>query len=182
MRVIARSPSMLCRVRRLAYSSLMPRRPVVASVVLLAGLLLAGWPAGFANLTAAGSVPAPEQFTGFKVGTDNKLVRWDKIVEYLRIVAAGSDRVRLRELGKTTGGNSLVALEIGANDTIKNLDRYKQLERKLYFQGGPPSARDRDEIFRRGKVVVLVTLSIHANEIGATQMALELVYRLATDN
>ncbi|MQA31454.1 MAG: hypothetical protein GEU82_16735 [Luteitalea sp.] len=64
---------------------------------------------------------------------------------------------------------------------MKNLDRYKQLERKLYFQGGAPSARERDEIFRQGKVVVLITCSVHATEIGATQMAMELVHQLATD-
>src|SRR6185436_6257278 len=67
-------------------------------------------------------------------------------------------------------------------DTLKNLDRYKQLERKLYFQGGTPTDAERDEIFRQGKLVLLVTCSIHATEIGASQMVVELVHRLATDN
>ena len=49
---------------------------------------------------AAGTLQTPEQFLGFEVGTDNKLVRWDKIVEYMKAAAAGSDRVRFRELGK----------------------------------------------------------------------------------
>ena len=88
----------------------------------------------------------------------------------------------MRELGKTSGGNAFIALEISSPDTLQNLERYKQLERKLYFQGGAPSALERDEIFRSGKVVVLVTCSVHANEIGATQMALELVHTLATDD
>ena len=77
----------------------------------------------------------------------------------MKLVAAGSDRVRLRELGKTNQGNSFIALEIASPDTLKNLDRYKQLERQLYFQNGAPSARERDEIFRQGKVVVLITCS-----------------------
>ena len=136
-----------------------------------------------AGLAAAGpSLQTPEQFIGFKVGADNKLARWDKIVEYLKVVAAGSDRVRLRDLGKTSQNNSLIALEIAAPETLKNLDRYKQLERRLYFQNGTPSARDRDEIFRQGKAVVLVTCATHANEIGCTQAALELVHQLATDD
>jgi hypothetical protein len=132
-------------------------------------------------LSAAGSLQPPEQFIGFKVGADNKLVRWEKIVEYMKLAAAGSDRVRVRDLGKTTGGNAFLAVEISAPETIKALDRHKQLARKLYFQGGVPSTRERDDIFRQGKVVVLVTCSVHANEIGATQAALELVHRLATD-
>ena len=47
------------------------------------------------GLTAAGTLQSPEQFIGFKVGADNKLVRWDKIVEYMKLAAADSDRVRL---------------------------------------------------------------------------------------
>jgi hypothetical protein len=133
------------------------------------------------RLLAAGTLPTPEQFIGFKLGADNKLVRWEKILEYMQLAADSSDRVRLRELGKTNYGLPFVTLEISAPDTLKNLNRYKQLERKLYFQGGAPTVRERDEIFGSGKVVVLVTCSVHANEIAATQMAMQLVHHLATD-
>jgi hypothetical protein len=132
--------------------------------------------------TAAGSLQTPEQFLGFKVGADNKLARWDKIVEYMKLAAANSDRVRFRELGKTSDNNPFIALEISAPETLRNLDRYKQLERKLYFQGGAPADAERDEIFRQGKLVLLVTCSIHATEIGASQMSLELVHRLASED
>ncbi|HEY7289426.1 MAG TPA: M14 metallopeptidase family protein [Vicinamibacterales bacterium] len=132
--------------------------------------------------TAAGTLPAPEQYFGHRVGADNKLVRWDKIVEYMKLAAADSDRVRFRELGKTSQNNPFVLLEIASSDTLKNLDHYKQLERKLYFQGGAPTDSERDEIFRQGKVVLVITCSIHATEIGATQMVLELVHRLATED
>ena len=47
---------------------------------------------------------------------------------------------------------------------------------------GAPSAAERDEIFRSGKAVVLVTCNIHSTEIGASQMVLELVHRLATED
>ena len=136
------------------------------------------------SLAAAAQAPAlqtPEQFFGFRMGTDNKLARWDKIVEYMKLVSQTSDRVRFRELGKTTNGNPFIALEIASPDTLKNLDHYKQLERKLYFQGGAPTDAERDEIFRQGKAVVVITNSIHATEIGASQMVVELVHRLATD-
>ncbi|HEX7139654.1 MAG TPA: M14 metallopeptidase family protein, partial [Vicinamibacterales bacterium] len=131
--------------------------------------------------TAAGTLQTPEQFLGFRVGTDDKLVRWDKIVEYMKLAAANSDRVRFRELGKTSQNNPFIVLEITSPDTLANLDHYKQLERKLYFQGGAPTDSERDEIFRRGKVVVVITCNIHATEIGASQMAVELVHTLATD-
>src|SRR6266540_3299097 len=132
--------------------------------------------------TAAGTLQSPEQFLGHKVGADNKLVRWDKIVEYMKLAAANTDRVRFRELGKTSNDNPFIALEIASPETLKNLDHFKQLERKLYFQGGAPTDAERDEIFRSGKLVVVITCSIHATEIGATQMAVELVHRLATED
>src|SRR5918911_3429880 len=133
-------------------------------------------------IAAAGSLQPPAQFAGHRVGEDNKLVRWDRIVEYMRLGAANTDRVRFRELGKTTNGNPFIALEISSPETLKNLDHYKQLQRKLYFQGGAPADGERDQIFREGKLVLVITCSIHATEIGATQMSLELVHRLATDD
>ena len=165
------------------YSSSMPAsraaRFTVCLVALLAAVTLLRMSGG---VLAAAGVPAPEQFIGFKVGTDNKLARWDRIVDYMKAVAASSDRVRLRELGKTNNGNAFVMLEIASPETLKNLDRYKQYERKLYFQNGAPTPRERDEIFRQGKVVVMVGASVHATEVGPTQAALELVHHLATDD
>jgi hypothetical protein len=148
------------------------RRPVIGVLVLVSTLVA----------SAAGTLQTPEQFLGFKVGADNKLVRWDKIVDYMKLAAANSDRVRFRELGKTSDNNPFIALEISSPDTLKNLNRYKALERKLYFQGGAPSDSERDEIFRQGKLVLLITCSIHATEIGASQMSVELVHRLATSD
>jgi hypothetical protein len=146
----------------------------------LPGFLFACAIVATGGLTAAG-LPAPEQFIGFKVGTDNKLARWDRIAEYIKLAGTASDRVNVRELGKSTAGNPFLAVEISSPENLKNIDRYKQLARKLYFQDGAPSARERDEIFRQGKVVVLVTAGVHANEVGPTQAALELVHQLATD-
>ncbi len=135
-----------------------------------------------AGLASAQSIPTPEQFFGFKIGADKKLARYDKIVEYLQKIADNSDRVRVRNVGPTTNGNPFVIVEIASADTIKNLDRYKQLQRKLYFQGGAPSNAERDEIFKSGKSVVFISNNIHSTEIGSSQMVIELVYRMATEN
>jgi hypothetical protein len=158
----------------------MPRRRTILSLVLFAStlpLLI-----GSGRVAATGSLRSPREVLGFNVGADNRLARWDSIVDYMKLAAAGSERIRYREIGKTSGGNPFIVLEISAPGTLANLDRYKQLERKLYFQDGAPSESERDAIFRQGKLVLLVTCSIHATEIGASQMSLELVHRLATDD
>ncbi|MGE5813102.1 MAG: M14 family zinc carboxypeptidase, partial [Acidobacteriota bacterium] len=158
------------------------RRTLLNGILGLALISAAGPSRIPVHAAAPPPIPSPEQFFGFRIGSDNKLARWDKIVDYMKAVSSGSDRVRYRELGKTTDGNAFVLLEISSPDTLKNLDRYQQLERKLYFQGGAPSDAERDEIFRQGKLVLLITCSIHATEIGASQMSVELVHRLATDD
>lgn len=153
-------------------------------VLLVTLLLAAGWqtlPVAPRLAAAQAAIQAPEAFAGFRIGSDNQLVGWDRIVAYMRLVADASPRVQVRELGKSTNGLPFIAVEISAPETLRDLDRFKALERKLYFQGGAPTAAERDEIFRAGKAVVLITCSIHATEIGASQMSLELVHRLATD-
>ena len=156
-----------------------PRRSALVIAVIVSSLLL-GW-TGIA-LLAQGSIPAPEAFLGFRVGADNKLARWDRILEYMRLVDAGSTRIQVRELGRTTQNNPFIVVEISAPETLSNLDRFKQLERKLYFQDGAPGDAQRNEIFKSGKAVVLVTCNIHSTEIGSNQMAIELVHRLATED
>src|ERR1043166_5082722 len=158
-------------------ASMIPRRSIACALLCL-GLTLMGGARAFQASVAAGQLQTPEQFLGFKVGADNKLARWDKIVEYMKLAAANSDRVRFRELGPTSNGNPFIPLEISAPETLQNLDRYKKLEQKRYFQGGAPTDAERDEVFRQGKLVLLITCSIHATEIGASQMSLELVHRL----
>jgi hypothetical protein len=158
-------------------------RLAIAIVLGLSLLLSAGSTTTLrADAWQAPAMQTPEKFLGFRVGADTKLARWDKIVEYMRQAAAASDRVRFRELGKTTQGNPFIALEISAADNLKKIDYYRGLERRLYFRDGTPTDAQRDEIFQAGKAVVVVTCNIHSTEIGASQMVLDLVYRLATDN
>ncbi len=146
--------------------------------------------AGPLTTVAAQSIPSPERHFGHVIGADRRLVDWDGIGEYMRLVGARSDRVNVREMGQTTLGRPFLLLEISSPSTIANIDRYKRLQQRLYFQDHRPgedpdaahSTREREEIFRDHKAVVLITATIHSTEVGAAQMSLELVYRLATDN
>jgi hypothetical protein len=155
-----------------------PRR-TAAALLLLACLMPVRWLPLHAQAPAP--VPSPAAFFGFQVGTDDKLARWDRIVDYMRLVASASPKVRVRELGKTTLGNPFIAVEVSAAPTLADADRYKRLQRRLYFQEGTPTPAERDEVFKSGKAVVVITCNLHSTEIGASQMAIELVHKLATD-
>ncbi|MBI1789992.1 MAG: peptidase M14 [Acidobacteria bacterium] len=148
----------------------MLRRFAVASLTLLYALALAAAP-----------LATPEQFAGFRMGTDKKLVRWDRIVEYLRMAAAASPRIKTEELGKTTNGHPFVLVTIGAPETLADLPRYKATQRRLAYPRDLALA-EADRIIAGHKAVLLITCNIHSTEIGSSQMVLELVHRLATED
>lgn len=129
----------------------------------------------------AATLDPPEKFAGFRMGTDRKLVRWDKIVEYMRLAAAASPLVRVEELGKTTNGNPFVVVTISAPGTMSDLDRYRQIQRRLAYPAGL-SESEAGRLIEGQKAVLLITCNIHSTEIGSSQMVLELVHKLATDD
>jgi len=153
---------------------------ILASSFLMA-LLMVG-------AAGAQSIPTPADHFGHQIGADRKLVGWDGAVEYMRMVGDRSGRVNVREMGQSTDGRPLLLLEISASGTVANIEEYKALQQRLYFQDHRPgedpntvhSDAQRLELFRNHKAVVLITCSIHATEVGAAQMSLELVYELAT--
>ena len=126
-------------------------------------------------------IPSPEKHFGHQIGADKKLVRWDKIVEYMQLVAQTSGRVRFQEVGRTTNNNPFVLMVISSPDNLKNLEHYKAINKRLFDPRTIASDDEAKRLIQDGKIFVLVTCSIHATEIGANQMSIEAVYRLATE-
>lgn len=154
----------------------------------LLGLSLAAtaWPA----VTVGQRIPTPAEHFGHGIGADRKLVRWDGIVEYMQLLGNASDRVRVEEVGRTTHDRPFLLVEVSAPETLADIDRYKTMQRRLYFQDHRPgqdpdavhSEAQRRELFDQHKAVVLITATIHSTEVGAAQMSLELIHHLATDD
>jgi hypothetical protein len=65
-----------------------------AVVVLMAMAVTGSWAATRA-LHAQGQVTAPEKFFGFQMGADRKIARWDKIVEYYKLLEKQSAKLTL---------------------------------------------------------------------------------------
>jgi hypothetical protein len=126
-------------------------------------------------------VTSPEDFLGFKVGTDKKLADMVQIVAYFRMLDDQSERIRVREVGKTTDGNPFIVAFITSEENQKNLEKYQRYQQLL----ADPRKISDDEarrIIADGKAIVMVNCSIHASEIGASQMSMELAFDLATKN
>jgi hypothetical protein len=115
------------------------------------------------------------------MGTEKKLLGWDKIVEYFELVDRSSDRVEVRLLGRTTRGHPFILATISAPQNLARQEEFRVLQRRLAYPYGLEEDQAR-ELVARGKVVVFVQCNIHSTEIGSSQMVLELVHRLATEN
>jgi hypothetical protein len=122
---------------------------------------------------------SPESFLGHKVGADRKLAPWPKVVEYMRLLDAASDRVSIESAGKSTQGNDMMVLVITSEENQKNLGRYREIAKRLANPDGL-SENEARALVAEGKTIALVTCSIHSTEVGSTQMSMELAYDLAT--
>ena len=80
---------------------------------------------------ATNDIPSPGVFFGFEVGADGCLARWDRVVEYFRLLGGCSDRVSVVELGLSTLGNPFLLVYISSPDNLKNLERYREISHKL---------------------------------------------------
>ncbi|HXI03661.1 MAG TPA: M14 metallopeptidase family protein, partial [Candidatus Saccharimonadales bacterium] len=125
------------------------------------------------------AVPSPEEFLGHKVGEDRYLAPYPKVLEYLRTVAAGSDRVSVETAGRSTLDNEMMVVVITSAANQQKLGRYREIAAKLADPAGL-GEDEADALVREGKAIVLVTCSIHSTEVGSTQMAMELAWQMAT--
>jgi hypothetical protein len=127
-----------------------------------------------------GKITSPEEFFGFRLGDDRKLARWDRIVDYFWRLDEESDRIKVVELGKTTMGNPFIMAFISSEENLANLEKYREMSWKIGHPKGL-EADEAEEIISQGKTVVAMTMSIHASEIGGTQLSSDLAHDLVTE-
>ena len=125
-------------------------------------------------------IEAPDQFLGFQLGADRKLAHYNQIKTYFLKIGQESSRVDTVIIGKTTLNNDMVMAVISAPDNLKKLDYYKTITRKLSL--AEVDLSEAKKLAQQGKAVVMITCSLHATEIGSSQMAMELIYKMATEN
>ena len=111
------------------------------------------------------------------LGSDRKIARWDKILGYFYHLQEKSDRIQVQNLGPTTEGNPFILVVISSPSNLQNLEKYRKMNLQLSNPSGLEAAAV-DILIKNGKAVICQSMSLHANEIGGTQMAPELAYDL----
>ena len=130
---------------------------------------------------AQAAVPTPQSHFGHAIGIDRELLDWAKVVSYFQALERASDRIRVEELGKTVEGRPFIAATIAAPETLRSLDRYKEIQRRL-ADPRITSEAEAGKLIAQGKTVVLLTCSIHSTEVASTHTAVEFAYRLLTED
>lgn len=125
-------------------------------------------------------IQSPEEFLGYRVGSDFKLAPWDSIVVYFQQLGETSDRVNVRELGKTTLGKPMLVAEISDATTMASLEMHRANQHKIADPRLIGDTKEETRLIRESKPVVLLNCQIHSTEAAASQMSLELAYDLAT--
>ena len=125
------------------------------------------------------TVTSPESFFGFRLGSDRRIARWDAIVEYFYLLGQESHNIRVVNLGPSTEGNPFILAIISSPGNLANLEELREIN----LQISDPRGLSSDciaQLVKKGKTIVCQTMSLHASEISATQMAPELAYQLIT--
>ena len=117
---------------------------------------------------------------GFTPSDDKTIADWTQIVDYFTKLDKGSDKVAVREIGKSTLGKPLIVAFISSSSNIKNLEKYRQISAKLADPRTVKDAAELDDLVKNGKTIVSISCSIHSTEIVASQMSMNLAYELAT--
>jgi hypothetical protein len=125
------------------------------------------------------NVPTPESVLGHRPGDDFYLANYDESREYFHKLAARSNRVELINVGKTTRGLDWEIAIISSPENLVNLDKYKNISRKL-ADGRGLSAADAHELARQGKAIVHIDGGLHSSEVAGAQQSITLAYKLVS--
>jgi len=121
----------------------------------------------------ADDIPTPTDVIGHEIGTRH--TRPAQVVRYFEAVAEASDRVALREHGRTYEGRQLLHAVVTAPSNHENLDDIRRTNRQVATS--PGDVTDADLADR--PAVVAMGYSIHGDEASGTEAAILLLYHLA---
>jgi hypothetical protein len=114
------------------------------------------------------NIPTPKSIIGHEIGEWH--ITHDKLVEYMKALAASSDRISIENRGITFEGRPLLLLTITSAKNHKNLENI----RKQHID-----ATNNSIDVSSHKIVVYQGFSIHGNEPSGSNAALAVAYYLA---
>ncbi|MDH7492965.1 MAG: M14 family metallopeptidase [Candidatus Saccharicenans sp.] len=170
---------MISRKVNLPVTSWRDRNLILAAFMAMLLLLSVVSPAFSARAAAEEKITPPESFFGFQLGADRKIARWEKIVDYFALLEKESSKIKVVNMGPTTMGQPFLLVIISSPENLANLERIKEINQKI-CDPRQVQAAEIPELINQGKAIICQSMSLHADEIGGTQMAPELAYDLVS--
>jgi len=131
------------------------------------------------NSALISQVPHPKDVYGFTPGDDYKLATYDQMLEYYKLLDEASDRVVMKEIGKSVLGKPLLLLFISSKENINQLEHYRDISEKL--ARARIDEQTASQLAATGKAIVWVDGGLHATEVAHGQMTSLLAHRIATE-
>jgi hypothetical protein len=132
------------------------------------------------HMPASDTVPSPLKFLGRIPGTPGELTYAKDIHRYFEALARASQRARYWKIGQTEEGRDIVILAISDENTMKQLDRYKE----MLVQLGDPRKTSEEQarrLIHTAKPIYWALSGVHSPETGGPEMLIELAYRLVVE-
>ncbi len=129
------------------------------------------------HMPVSDTVPSPLKFLGRIPGKPGELTYAKDIHRYYQALAQASPRAKYWKLGTTEEGRDIVVLAIADEQTLKDLDKYKDMLAKL---GDPRkiTPEQAKQLIHTAKPIYWINSGIHSPETGGPEMLIELAYRL----
>ncbi len=136
-------------------------------------------PKSVLNLIDHPTIPSPLKHFGHIIGAEGYVHRSEEIYGYYRKLADNSPMVVMQEMGKSEEGRPFYVVVIADEETIGNLDHYKQ-QTALLADSRKTSPEAAEQIIADSKPIYYVSGGMHATEMGSPEMLMELAYRIIT--
>jgi hypothetical protein len=132
------------------------------------------------SLPYAEGVPTPLEVLGHIAGAKDVLSYSADVYKYMRALAAATPRVKVFDIGKTEEGRDWMVVAVADEETLKNLDHYKEINAKL-ADPRKLSEAEAQALLKEAKPIYWATGGLHSGETGSVEMLMELAYRIAVD-
>ncbi|UEX18741.1 peptidase M14 [Stenotrophomonas sp. SI-NJAU-1] len=119
------------------------------------------------------AIPTPEQFLGYPIGS--RYTRHEQLVAYFQELAKHSDRISVREIGRSYEGRPLLIATVTAAGNHARLEQIRQQHATLADPEQPRSAAG------DSPVVVWLGYSVHGNETSSGEAAMLTAYYLVAN-
>ena len=130
-------------------------------------------------LLSQNRITTPKEHFGFNIGDDYCLATYSQLVAYWNKLEQESDRMILKEIGKTAENRMMIMAIITSPENHADLEHYQDIAQRMAH------AEDLDDeeahrLAAEGKAVIWIDGGLHATEVVGAQQEIELVYQMVS--